>query len=67
MQVAYSGTYLGVNIGPENSQGFWDKAMEKYSQRAKDWGKLRLGMHCVDLHGLGATNAVIFGLLQNPR
>ena len=44
VQVAYSGTYLGVQVGPESCEGFWDKALQKYTRRATDWGKIRVGL-----------------------
>jgi len=49
LQVAYSGTYLGVSIGPEGAHGFWDAALQKYHKRAQDWGKAGLGLQYATL------------------
>ncbi len=43
--VNYSGTYLGVVVGPESGDTFWDKAVKKYLDRAKSWGQLGLGLY----------------------
>ncbi len=42
--VAFSGTYLGVLVGPDSHDSFWGKAIKKYLDRAKSWGKLGLGL-----------------------
>jgi len=44
LQVAYSATYLGVEIGPESIACFWDRAIQKYEKRAQVWGRAGLGL-----------------------
>jgi len=45
IQVSFASVYLGVNIGPESAKGFWDVAVKKYKDRARDWGKTGLGLY----------------------
>ena len=44
ISVSYSGKYLGVQIGPESTSTFWDQAVAKYLDRAKQWGSMGLGL-----------------------
>ena len=41
--------YLGVGIGPEGAQEFWGKAVNKYENRAREWGKTGLGLYYASL------------------
>ena len=49
MQVAFSGTYLGVDIGPGGISNFWVKAVRKYLERARPWSKAGLGLQLATL------------------
>jgi len=49
MHVAYSGVYLGVSIGPLGHEDFWSKAVQKFLRRAKDWGRVGLGLYWTSL------------------
>ena len=60
VQVAYSGVYLGVNIGPDSAKGFWDKALQKFERRAQDWGKVGLGLQYATL----AYTVYVFPILS---
>jgi len=44
ISVAYHAKYLGVLVGPTSVDTFWDHAIKKYLDRAKQWGKLGLGL-----------------------
>ena len=43
--MAYKGKYLGVQVGPDSGDTFWDHAIAKYLGRAKAWGELGMGLH----------------------
>ena len=48
MAVDFYGTYLGVVIGPGSGDTFWNKAVNKYLERARQWSQVGLGlMHTV--------------------
>ena len=49
MHVACSGVYLGVSIGPLGHEDFWSKAVQKFLRRAKDWGRVGLGLYWTSL------------------
>ena len=36
--------YLGVVIGPDSEDTFWDQALRKYSDRARQWGQVEMGL-----------------------
>ena len=38
-----------MNIGPDSAEGFWNAAVEKYKDRARDWGKVGLGLYFASL------------------
>lgn len=58
--VEYSGTYLGVVIGPDSVDSFWKKAVKKYLDRASMWGQLGLGLNYSTL----AYTAYVFPVLS---
>jgi hypothetical protein len=45
IQVAFSSVYLGVNVGPMGHTDFWTKAIRKFLSRARDWGRVGLGLY----------------------
>ena len=44
MTVDFHGTYLGVVIGPGSRETFWNKAVKKYLDRARQWSQVGLGL-----------------------
>ena len=43
-KVQYWGKYLGFVIGPEKSEHLWKAALAKYTDRARSWASLGLGL-----------------------
>jgi len=48
-QIASTGTYLGVDIGPGGVSDFWVKASRKYLERARLWGAAGFGLQLATL------------------
>ena len=44
MDMSFSGKYLGFEEGPGKGEKTWGKAGEKFTERAKTWGKLGAGL-----------------------
>ena len=44
-KVDSSAEYLGFRVGPGKGESPWTKALNKYLQRAREWGKVGLSLH----------------------
>ena len=49
MDMSFSGKYLGFEEGPGKGEKTWGKAGEKFTERAKTWGKLGAGLQFATL------------------
>ena len=60
MRIAFASEYLGFILGPEAGTASWTKPLQKFVDRAREWGKTGAGLQV----SLTAMNVYAYSVLQ---